>query len=66
MAQEMGIDGAVEDREAQLRDENIFHLLPDFGRVGHFVCHVIFLERKVGGRKRPLEFSAKRAGWTGK
>jgi hypothetical protein len=45
MAQEMGIDGTVEDREAQLRDETIFHLLPDFGRVeggiGHFVFHVI-------------------------
>jgi hypothetical protein len=45
MAQEMGIDGAVEYGEAQPRDENVFHLLPDLscvgGGVGHFVCHVI-------------------------
>ncbi len=45
VTQEMGIDGAVEHREAQLRDENIFDLLPDFGRVGggvgHFVGHVV-------------------------
>ena len=34
MAQEMGIDGAVEYGEAQPRGENVFHLLPDFGRVG--------------------------------
>jgi hypothetical protein len=34
VAQEMGIDGAVEHREAQSRGENIFHLLPDLGCVG--------------------------------
>jgi hypothetical protein len=45
VAQEMGIDGAVEHGEAQLRDENVFHLLPDLssvgGGVGHFVFHVV-------------------------
>ena len=41
MAQEMGIDGAVEYGEAELRDENVFHLLPDFGSVECFVFHVV-------------------------
>lgn len=55
VAQEIGIDRAVEYGQAQPRDKRVFHLLPDFGSVGggigHFVGHVIFLERRVGGRQ---------------
>jgi len=41
VAQEIGIDRAVEHGEAELRDENVFHLLPDFCSVGCFVFHVV-------------------------
>ena len=34
VAQEIGIDRAVEYGQAEPRDERVFHLLPDFGRVG--------------------------------
>jgi hypothetical protein len=62
VAQEIGIDRAVEYGQAQPWDKRVFHLLPDFGSVvgragggvghfvWHFVGHVIFLERRVGGR----------------
>jgi len=63
VAQEMGKDGAVEHREAQLRDENIFHLLPDFGRVGGgvgcFVCHVFIPKRERWWTVRTFEIQCK-------
>lgn len=63
VAQEMGKDGAVEDREAQLRDENIFDLLPDFGRIGGgvgcFVCHVFIPRRERWWTVRTFEIQCK-------
>lgn len=65
VAQEMGIDGAVEHREAQLRDENVFHLLPDFGRVGggigHFVCHVFIPRGERWWTVRAFEIQGKQS-----
>jgi len=40
VAQEMRIDGAVNDGEAQPRDEQVFQLFPDLCGVGFFVFHV--------------------------
>jgi hypothetical protein len=39
VAQEMRIDGALDDGEAQARDEKIFELFPDVFGVGFFVFH---------------------------
>jgi hypothetical protein len=73
VAEEMRIDGAVEYREAQLRGENVFHLLPDLCGIGGgvgCVFHVVFLERKGGGsfgilrklRDNRVEHTTKRTG----
>jgi len=45
VAQEIGIDRAVEYGQAQPGDERVFHLLPDFGGIeGGFVFHEMSLE----------------------
>lgn len=42
VAQEIGIDRAVEYGQAEPRDKRVFHLLPDFGSVGRGVGHFGF------------------------
>ncbi len=43
VAQEMRIDGTVDDGEAQLGDEIVFELFPDLCGVGYFDFHGLFL-----------------------
>jgi hypothetical protein len=58
MAQEMGIDGPVEDGKAQPGNQNIFHLLPDLHGVDRFKFHVIFQKGKAAGLAAPQEAGA--------
>lgn len=51
VAQEMRIDGALDDRETQARDEKIFELFPDMFGVGFFVFHGLGPEHAGAGAR---------------
>jgi hypothetical protein len=46
MAQEIGVDGAVPDGQAETRGENILKLYPEVFDVEYFVGHWFVLEGK--------------------
>jgi hypothetical protein len=46
MAQQMGIDSAIENRQAETRDENILKLHPEESGVQYFGFHVQILEER--------------------
>src|SRR5207245_10627565 len=52
MAQEIGVNGAVPDGEAETRGKNIFKLHPEEFGVEYFVWHWFVLKGKVEGRRQ--------------
>jgi hypothetical protein len=51
MAEQMGIDGAIENGQAETRCENIFKLHPEESGVQFFGIHVQILEKRKQMRK---------------
>jgi hypothetical protein len=61
VAQEMRIDGALDDREAQAQDEKVLELFPEVFGVGFFVVHGWSSEHARGRRARLQRFGKIRA-----
>jgi hypothetical protein len=55
MAQQMGIDGAIENGQAETRGENIFKLHPEEFGVQFFGFHGRILEKRKQMRKAETE-----------
>jgi hypothetical protein len=51
VAQEMRIDGTIDDGEAQLGDEIVLELFPDLCGVGYFGFHGLFLRKSRQSRE---------------
>lgn len=55
VAQEMRIDGPIEDGKTQPHNEYVLHLLPDVRGIDHFDVHVFFQRGKAAGPEPPCE-----------